>query len=653
MLRPNLPVILAVSCVVLVFYFFLPFGSQDTTPRPPQYQPISDSQTAPKTQWISPSNQESSDTDDIVEPAHKATQDHSTEEPSYESAHETPTSPFTDEEEQPIPRLIREADLRYSSILASQSRTVEEAAKAYRARRGRHPPPGFDLWFNYAQENDAIVAEEFWDQVYHDLEPFWAIPPAHIRAQARALGMAVMVKDGHTDIHTDWFWHVIWKRMIDEVAFMLPDMVIPMNSMDEPRMMVPWANITEYITIAHENKAITEASSTRRKIQGWGEEPEVDAPEIPAVEWHVVPPYSFAREACSPSSPIRGDYKLHNSGSVPLVSGSSKNWMSSHRFVENSTLWSDTCQDPAIAAYHGALISPLSGSTSQILQPLFGGSKFAVNNDILLPAPMYWNGEERFEMEDDTPWASKQDTVIWRGTATGGRHNAMNWPHFHRHRFVALANGTKFAEATEHDRIYTPAHRQAAIDPLPVAIQSNLEKWLNKRNNIAFTDLFCDIPMPEWGTCWYLDEEYMVAPGLALSTQYSNKYLPDIDGNSFSGRYRSFLLSQSLPFKATLYREWHDSRLIAWKHFVPMNNRFSDYYSLLAYFVGCEADVCGEEGAIKGHDREAENIATAGKEWAEKVLRKVDMQIYVARLLLEYGRVTDDHREMVGYVDDI
>jgi len=299
------------------------------------------------------------------------------------------------------------------------------------------------------------------------------------------------------------------------------------------------------------------------------------------------------------------------------------------------------------------LISPITGSTSRVLQPLFGGSKFAVNNDILFPAPMYWNGEERFEMGDVTPWSSKQDTVIWRGTATGGRHNALNWPHFHRHRFVALANGTKSAIASEHDRIFTPAHQQAAIDPLPMPIRKNLAQWLNKRNNVAFTDLFCDLPMPTWGTCWYLDEEYEVALGLTLSQQYTNKYLPDIDGNSFSGRYRSFLLSNSIPFKATLYREWHDSRLLAWKHFVPMNNRFSDYYSLLAYFIGCEADVCGEEGVVKGHDKEAENIAMAGKEWAEKVLRKVDMQIYVARVLLEFGRVTDDDREMVGWVGDL
>lgn len=251
-------------------------------------------------------------------------------------------------------------------------------------------------------------------------------------------------------------------------------------------------------------------------------------------------------------------------------------------------------------------------------------------------------------------WSQKKDTVVWRGTATGGRHNALNWPQFHRHRFLALSNGTKYANSDPaHDRIFTPAQRHAAIDPLPSQIQTNLDKWLNSINDVAFTDLFCDNAQTEFGRCWYTDSEFAVQPSVSLAQQYSHKYLPDIDGNSFSGRYRSFLYSNSLPIKATLYREWHDSRLIAWKHFVPMNNRFTDYYSLLAYFVGCNAETCGTDGTIEGHDREAQVIAEAGAEWAKKVLRKEDMQIYAARLLLEYGRITDDKRENVGWVDDL
>lgn len=41
-----------------------------------------------------------------------------------------------------------------------------------------------------------------------------------------------------------------------------------------------------------------------------------------------------------------------------------------------------------------------------------------VNNDILLPAAMYWTGEERFAAsERPVPWQQKRNEAFWRGTA--------------------------------------------------------------------------------------------------------------------------------------------------------------------------------------------------------------------------------------------
>jgi hypothetical protein len=48
-----------------------------------------------------------------------------------------------------------------------------------------------------------------------------------------------------------------------------------------------------------------------------------------------------------------------------------------------------------------------------------------------------------------------------------------------------------------------------------------------------------------------------------------------------------------------------------------------------------------------------QKIAYRGKGWAEKVLRKEDMQIYMLRLLLEYARLCDDNRNTLGYVRDL
>ncbi|CAG8051355.1 unnamed protein product [Penicillium nalgiovense] len=132
---------------------------------------------------------------------------------------------------------------------------------------------------------------------------------------------------------------------------------------------------------------------------------------------------------------------------------------------------------------------------------------------------------------------------------------------------------------------------------------------------------------------------------MSMKEQYAFKYLPDIDGNSFSGRYRAFLLSTSLSIKATLYKEWHDSRLIPWAHFVLVDSLYMDIYGILRYFIGYKG--------LGGHDRQAERIAMDGKAWAERVLRKEDMQAYVYRLLLEYARLCDDRRDNLAFVGDL
>jgi hypothetical protein len=78
-----------------------------------------------------------------------------------------------------------------------------------------------------------------------------------------------------------------------------------------------------------------------------------------------------------------------------------------------------------------------------------------------------------------------------------------------------------------------------------------------------------------------------------------------------------------------------------------MDNRYGDWFGIMEYFLG------DEKRGVAGHDAEAEKIANAGKEWAEKVLRKEDMQVYVLRLLLEYARICDEKRESMGWVDDL
>ena len=92
---------------------------------------------------------------------------------------------------------------------------------------------------------------------------------------------------------------------------------------------------------------------------------------------------------------------------------------------------------------------------------------------------------------------------------------------------------------------------------------------------------------------------------------------------------------------------------------MPLDVRLHGLWSTLAYFAGTRG-VEGVEGTrqmkgvkvgeMKAKTEEAMCIAEQGREWAGRVLRKEDMEVYFYRLLLEWGRVTDDRREEIGFM---
>lgn len=315
-------------------------------------------------------------------------------------------------------------------------------------------------------------------------------------------------------------------------------------------------------------------------------------------------------------------------------------------FVANSSLSSDICHQPDLQDQEGIFIAPLSISSSRTLLPIFSGSKLSVNNDILLPAPMYWSEDDRFSTGDDLgiSWAQKNDRAIWRGVATGGRNNESNWKGFQRHRFVVMNNGTALSSAEESPEVPASFELPALSYNLGAQKDCKLGEWVEGWSDCLFVDLMCSVSAKN-GSCPYTDAYFDVAEGMPLKLQFENKYLPDIDGNSFSGRYLAFMRSTSLPIKATIWREWHDARLVEWLHYVPMDSRFVDWFGIMEYFLGYDD--------IPSHDSVAEKIAKEGNEWAQRVLRKEDMQIYVLRLLLEYARVSDERRGLLGWVGDL
>ena len=93
------------------------------------------------------------------------------------------------------------------------------------------------------------------------------------------------------------------------------------------------------------------------------------------------------------------------------------------------------------------------------------------------------------------------------------------------------------------------------------------------RANDEYHQLFTD--------CWVGGIEYCVFPVLQhtlpypadyglFDTQY--KYLMDVDGNGWSGRFHRLMSTKSLVFKSTIFPEWYADRIEPWYQYVLLFN---------------------------------------------------------------------------------
>ena len=553
----------------------------------------------------------------------------------------------TAEPTHPISSLILESRARLDKVLAARSYTLSDAARRYRERRGRHPPPGFDAWFEAAMKVDAIIVEDFFDSIHHAINPFWALDPGAMRNKTHNQPFLVRVRGGKvtTDVESDHVPYRVeqWAKLVDEMSPHIPDLDMFVNVMDEARVFVPWDTMRGYMETEGSMRKQIDVKDARGTYTGVGAAETLTDEYDP--HWARVPRefWDHFRRSCPPDTP-GADVSLADGG-VDKVTEPVLRYTYGG-FVRNVTEAQDACWQPHLRGLHGTFVEGVSMATTEELLPMFAESKLPRNSEMLIPAAVYLDGWEKYSggWARGAGWRSKKDKLIWRGSASGGRTNKENWTHMHRHRFVQMLNGTTVSALEAGDEDAAPTFDL----PKKPDKQGKLGEWVSGFADVGFTDILCN--PEETYTHWWKGEQhspgcgwlspwFSVADEVSMLRQYGHKYLPDVDGNSFSGRYRAFLLSSSLPLKATMYAEWHDDRLFPWVHYAPFDNSYVDIFGVMEYFLA--------------NDDMAETIATEGQAWAEKVLRREDMRIHTWRLLLEYARVVDDEREYLAYVDDL
>lgn len=548
----------------------------------------------------------------------------------------------------PVDILIQEASVQATAWAkqASVSLNLGDAVAQYRGRYGRYPPPRFNVWYDFAKQHSSLVIDDF-DSMYDDLEPFWEMGPEEIRLRTGQIlsdpwneVADIIIRSGEAKIGPKTVANHQWMlegiiALITPFAAHLPDMDLAFNINDEPRIALPYG---------FESKTRRPIVEPSLPFDGWTDNrhedwPLFDEPVRPFIDRSFTKNfYGYGSVACPPGSAAR--QKRYWDASAFCSSCAAAH--SLNGFLSNWTLSASPCHQPDLTNLHGFYLSPAAFKPSHELFPVFSQSKVHGYSDILYPSAWNYMDKAKYETTDDNPdqpFPEKENVLFWRGATSEGVSRHGEWKGMTRQRLVHLTNNL-----TSSDKV-----------PLLLPNPAGPGKWKYTYVHPGYieeTNLATDIAIVESiARCWNSDCDHQAAEfGLANKTNFQAhwkyRYLFDIDGAGFSGRFLPFLQSRSLPFKTALFREWYDSRLTAWKHFVPLDLRLHGVYSTLAYFAGLKT---AKGTLIEERVKEGEKIAEGGREWAGKVLRKEDMEIYMFRLLLEWGRLTDDNRHHIGY----
>lgn len=560
----------------------------------------------------------------------------------------------------PIDRLLRDATVQSEAWFAqaATSKTLQEAAATYRRRYQRHPPPGFDAWYAFAIEKSSVIIDDF-DSIMEDLQPFWAREPSDIRHLTGVILAdewndiaEISIRSGRAEIGPmvpthRWMLEGVL-AMLEEFVHKLPDMDLAFSINDEPRVAVPWKALEDLRQSGTPTGSLKQGISngwSSNREQTWQHSDRFKDFKRPFKDRSLLNSFAaYGSVACPPSSPARTFHlwdprNLCTTCSTPHSLGV---------FLQNWTLSASPCHQPDLAHLHGFYLSPAAFKPSHELLPVFSQSKAHGYADILYPSAWNYMDKVKYEPSEpypDAPFESKRNALFWRGATSEGLSKDATWKGMARQRLVHLVNN-----ATEGVPILAPHPTQPGSFIYKLLPATSLPA-LGLDIDIAIVD--------EIVRCWDADctdqeAEFGLVGKSDFQAHWGYRFLMDLDGAGFSGRFLPFLRSRSVVFKTAIFREWWDDRLTAWRHFVPVDIRLHGLLSTLMYFAGSsrgseDSNERGKLFAVKPNIEAGARIAEDSRLWADRVLRKEDMQVYMFRLLLEWGRLTDDRRDDIGF----
>ncbi|CAG8139250.1 unnamed protein product [Penicillium nalgiovense] len=533
----------------------------------------------------------------------------------------------------PISKLTSGASQSFNETLIRQSRSLKDAVTEYRRRYNMPPPPHFDKWYEFATQRNTILIDEY-DTIYHSVQPFWGLFPSTIRSRVREdLGrdnvvMGISIRNGEP-IHLgngqgDYQGNATMKQF-SKFAQWLPDMDLVFNVHDEPRVVVPHEELHRLVTKGYTAQARLNGNSLVNYFSdnNISTEPTREVLTTRYLDLRQQETWLYCRLSCPPDSPA-----MDLDGNAP--DNTSTFAIEPLGFVFNQTAFSDICNSPSLKHILGIFDRPNAFKLTNELVPMFSMSHLSSFQDIPIPSPWYYEKVGGYRSDHDIPWESRKEQIYWRGGSTGGLSHDGSWRNLQRQRVVA---------SLEHKLGHPILER---MEESTCSIGGD-EGWKVRSANQTevsgyFNAHFVAIVFCEGQDCSDEKMFFDVVDRDDENEAWKYRYLLDMDGHAYSGRFYAFLHSKSVPFKLTFFRGWHENILFPWVHYVPLSKDGNEIAEIVRFFG---QDPTGREIA--------RTIGEEGQSWAAKTLRNEDMDVYMFRLMLEYARVQDDRREGLGF----
>lgn len=500
---------------------------------------------------------------------------------------------FSDAHTHPVQTLVDKANRDYEHLLNKQSKTYDAAVAEYRHRYQNEPPPGFQEWFEFAKKHDSPIIDDF-DVLYDSIAPLWHYSGEEMlkimdnakQSPKNELWMCkYSTQSSLTECHHQFRLNDRhFSTLFNEATKHIP------GHLPDMEILVNHFDEPRVMFPPHTDQANHFVTFEQRYIglqQTWD-----------ILAYHCKEPWP-RHSSPNQQSPLK----------LPLP------------FVQDVKEAMDVCRHREYQNMHGLFSSPTLLYLAYGMVPILSSGSPSTMNDIIFPSPAYLETEFLYSPQKDVEWSKKRANLYWAGSTSGGyfmKGYVVDWMQSHRQRFVAFAQG-----------LLTKSYTYLADNQGSTEVVKS--PFLNSRLfDVSFTRVYSCVGKP----CREQRKFFRMSSWKDKDEALRSQLVFDLDGHGISGRWYKLLASKSAPLKQTMLREWHDDRLVPWVHYIPVSIEMEELPELVTFLTSTTK---GQEIARK--------IGEQGQDWYNRALRKIDINIYTYRLMLELARLQDPGRK--------